>query len=65
MNSTVWPIFNKKVAEKWNLWIREKSNISAQKKKKKLKRKMCFWEAPYAHLIIVVICIKPMKGFKK
>ena len=33
MNSTMWPIFNKKVTEKWNLWIREKSNISAQKKK--------------------------------
>ena len=23
MNSTVGPIFNEKVAEKWNLWVRK------------------------------------------
>ena len=28
VNSIVWPIFNKKVAEKWNLWVR-KQCISA------------------------------------
>ena len=43
MNSTVRPIFNKKVTEKWNLWVREqctdalftveKSTKPAQKKK--------------------------------
>ena len=38
MNSIVGPIFNEKVAEKWNLWVceqctvYEKSNISAPKK---------------------------------
>ena len=42
VNSTVGPIFNEKVTEKWNLWVREqctdphvaeKSNFSAKKKK--------------------------------
>ena len=45
MNSTVGPIFNEKVAEKWNLWVREqctdilftveKSTNAGWKKKKK------------------------------
>ena len=45
MNSTVGPIFNEKVTEKWDLWVREqctdalftmeKSTKPAQKKKKK------------------------------
>ena len=46
MNSTVGPIFNEKIAEKWNLWIHEqctdtlftveKSTSAATKKKKKM-----------------------------
>ena len=53
MNSTVEPIFNEKVAEKWSLWIpyivhgthwcalctEEKSKITAQKKKKKREKR--------------------------
>ena len=46
MNSTVGPIFNEKVAEKWNLWVREQctdalftvqksTNAGLTKKKKK------------------------------
>ena len=42
MNSIVGPIFNEKVAEKWNLWVREQctltwSNNAAGKKKKNQK----------------------------
>ena len=47
VNNAVWPIFNEKIAEKWNLWIRkqctntlfivEKSTSAAEQKKKKKK----------------------------
>ena len=67
VNSTVGPIFNEKVVEKWNLWVREqctqctvhrKSQIfQLKKKKKKQKRKTCVWEAqtrfPNAPLVSV------------
>ena len=49
MNSTVGPIFNEKVAEKCNLWVREQctnalftveKSISAASKKKKKKKSL-------------------------
>ena len=38
-------------------------HFGSKKKKKKLKRKMCFWEAPNAHSIIVVIFYKANERF--
>ena len=41
MNSTVGPIFNEKVAEKWNLWIREQYMMCTDWLKKVWKVQLC------------------------
>ena len=41
VNSTVGPIFNEKVTEKWNLWIREQYTMCTDWLKKIRKVKLC------------------------
>ena len=46
VNNTVGPIFNEKIAEKWNLWIRKQctkksQKAMAEKRKKKKKNLKC------------------------
>ena len=50
MNRAVGPIFNEKIAEKWNLWVREKcigalftvkKSTNVGKKKKKTAKQKC------------------------
>ena len=41
MNSTVEPIFNEKVAEKWNLWVREQCTVCTDWLKRMRKVKLC------------------------
>ena len=60
VNSTVRPIFNEKVAEKWNLWVREQCTVHGKSQTFRLKKEnkqtaktqMCVWEAHFnTHIV--------------
>ena len=60
MNSTVGPIFNEKVVEKWYLWVtctiheKHKTDKSDGKKKKKHKHEIhCHPNVHYINLLII------------
>ena len=59
MNSTVGPIFNKKVIKKWYLWVlctvygKYKTDKSDQKKKKHKYEIHCYPNIHYINLLII------------